>query len=68
MKTCSDCLYCKIRISKKTLMCSLNNWYTYGMGTKVFIVNKGEVGKRDMNLRHRTIFDMAQSCGDYEEM
>jgi hypothetical protein len=38
------------------------------MDSKVFIVNKGEVGKGDMNLRHRTIFDMAQKCGDYEEM
>ena len=68
MRTCSDCLHCKIRVSKKTLSCSLGYWRDYNWKPKTFQVNKGEVGKTDMNLKERAIFKMAQKCEDYEGM
>ena len=67
-KTCSDCIHCKIRISTRTLACSKGHWRRFDYDDKVFLLNKGEVGRHEINLRHRTIFNSASKCPDYEEV
>jgi hypothetical protein len=68
MKSCMDCLHCKIQVSKKTLRCTLRHWQDFGLGREIYTINYDEVGKTYMKIRDRKVFGAAISCKDYEAM
>lgn len=68
MKSCIDCLHCKVRVSRKTLRCTLRHWQDFYNGREIYTVRHNEVGKSYMRIKDREVFGAAVSCKDYEAM
>lgn len=68
MKTCSDCKFCKINISQKTLRCSKGGWSGGKGKEKIFIVSKNEVQENGIKIYPRDTFKEALRCPNFEDM
>lgn len=77
-KSCKDCKFCKINLSKKTLRCmpgidehgnDKSHWRKDnedGNEEHIFKLDlSNEFLKKNIKLNHRKVFEMAEKCEDY---
>jgi len=75
MKTCDDCRFCKVNLSRQTLRCSQNAWLTQDSSERIFKLAaqeyhgykswKNNAGFSEIKLIKRKVFQNAESCLDF---
>ena len=66
MKTCIDCLYCKIIIAKQVLRCSLRHWSKFDGSEK--LVKLGRHETIIVKPTYRELFAGAERCVNFNFM